>query len=117
MLYICLLKPFKQWNFENIQVFFGRVFPQKIIIFQWKQTKIKFSLNFCFASFDSLKAVTGCRVLNSSLVFKYTDLKFIFDRKIVWFDRFFCFEQKKYSICFEKLEISAKRYGLKNNLN
>ena len=83
MLYFCLLKPYKQWIFENTQVFFGRVFPQKIIVFQWKQTKIKFSLNFCFASFDSLKAVTGCRVLNSSLHFKYIDLKFIYDRTMV----------------------------------
>ena len=56
--------------------FCGRNFPQKIIVFQWKQFKIRFSLNFCFASSDSLKAVTGC---------------------------------------FEKFEVSAKRFGLRKN--
>ena len=38
---------------------FGRFFPQKIIVFQRKQYKIRFSLIFCFASFDSFKALTG----------------------------------------------------------
>ena len=39
--------------------FFGRVFPQKAIVFQRKQCKIRFSLIFCFASFDSFQALTG----------------------------------------------------------
>ena len=60
ILYVCVLKPFKQWNFDKLQVFLGEFFHNKVIVFQWKQIKIKFSLNFCFASFDSLKAVTGC---------------------------------------------------------
>ena len=102
---VFLLKPFKQWICEKLQVF-CRVFSQKNIVFQWRQFRNKFSLNFCFASFDSLKAVTGCRVLNSSLHFKYTDLKFIFDRTMVWFDRFFCFEQKNYS--FEAVHLRFK---------
>ena len=29
MLYVFLINPFKQGNFEKFQVFFGRVFPQK----------------------------------------------------------------------------------------
>ena len=78
ILYVCVLKPFKQWNFDKLQVFWasfsttklsffngsksksgflGEFFHNKVIVFQWKQIKI---LNFCFASFDSLKAVTGC---------------------------------------------------------
>ena len=48
MLYVCVLKPFKQWNFDKLQVFLGEFFHNKIIIFQWKQIKIKFSLNFLF---------------------------------------------------------------------
>ena len=60
MLYNCVLKPFKQWNFDKLQVFLGEFFHNEVIVFQRKQIKIKFSLNFCFASFDSLKAVTGC---------------------------------------------------------
>ena len=40
--------------------FLGQVFYKTNIVFQWKKFKIKFSLNFCFASFDSSKAVTGC---------------------------------------------------------
>ena len=46
------------WKFSGC--FFGPAFPQKTIIFQWKQDKIKFSLNFHFASYDSLKALIGC---------------------------------------------------------
>ena len=60
MLYVFLIKPFKQRNFETLQVFLAEFFQKKIIVFHWKQIKIKFFLNFCFASFDSLKAVTGC---------------------------------------------------------
>ena len=29
ILYVFQIKPFKQWNFENIQFNFGRVSPQK----------------------------------------------------------------------------------------
>ena len=58
--------------------FFGQVFPQKAIVFQWNKFKFKFSLDFCFASFSSLKALTGC---------------------------------------LDKLEISAKQFGLYNGLN
>ena len=54
------IKTIQAMEFRKYSGFFGRVFPQKTFVFQWKQTKIKFSLNFCFASFDSLKAVTGC---------------------------------------------------------
>ena len=39
--------------------FFGRVFPQKAIVFQRKHCKIRFFLIFCFASFDSFQALTG----------------------------------------------------------
>ena len=59
MLYVFLIKPFKQWSFEKTLFFTGQVIPQKIIVFQRKQYKIRFSLVFCFASFDSLKALTG----------------------------------------------------------
>ena len=58
MLYVFLIKPFKQWNFEKFQVFLAEFFHKKRIVLQWKQFKTKFSLNFCFASFDILKAVT-----------------------------------------------------------
>ena len=77
MLYVFLIKPFKQWNFENFQGFLAEFFHKKLIVSQWKHFQTKFSLNFCFASFDSLKVVTGC---------------------------------------FEKLEILAKRFGLKKGL-
>ena len=40
--------------------FFGPAFPQKTIVFQWKEDKIKFPLNFQFALYDTLKALTGC---------------------------------------------------------
>ena len=54
------MKPLKEWSFEKLQVFLAEVFHKNIIVFQWKHFKTKFSLNFCFASFDSLKAITGC---------------------------------------------------------
>ena len=57
-------------------IYWRSFFTKKIIVFKWEQIKIKISLCFCFASTDSLKAVTGC---------------------------------------FEKLEISAKGFGLKLN--
>ena len=59
MLYVFLLKPFKQLNFEKIQVFLAEFF-HIVTVFQWKQIKIKCFLNFCFASFDTLKTVTAC---------------------------------------------------------
>ena len=60
MLYVFLINPFKQGNFEKFQVFLAEFFHKKLIVSQWKYFKTKFYLNFCFASFDSLKAVTGC---------------------------------------------------------
>ena len=45
---------------KNSGCFFGPAFPQKTIVFQWKEDKTKFSLNFQFALYDSLKALTGC---------------------------------------------------------
>ena len=47
MLYVFQLKPFKQKNFEKLQVFLAEFF-QKIIFFQWKQIKINFFLKFLF---------------------------------------------------------------------
>ena len=35
-------------------------FSQKSIVFKWKQIRFKKVINFCFASSDSLKALTGC---------------------------------------------------------
>ena len=102
MLYVFQMKPFKQKNFEKPQVFCP-FFHKKVFMFQWKHLKIKFSLVFCFASFDSLKAITGClekfeisakrfdlendlnqscsktRMLHLSLLFKYIDVKPILD--------------------------------------
>ena len=106
--------------------FVGQNFPQKqILFFQWKQLKIKFSLTFCFASSDSLKAVTGCFqklevsakrfglkkrfelvLLNSSIHFKYIDVKPIFGRSLACFDRFFLFCAKK--ILFEAKHLCFK---------
>ena len=102
-------------------IFWPSFFTKKIIVFKWEQIKIKISLCFCFASTDSLKAVTSffekleisakrfglklnsscsrTRVLNLSLHFKYQDVKSNFDRTTVWFDRFFfVMSKKKYSI-------------------
>ena len=59
MLYVFLIKAIQAIEFWKISGFFGQVFPQKDTGFQWKQIKIKYSINFCFASFDSLKAVTA----------------------------------------------------------
>ena len=61
ILYVFLLKPFKAWIFEKIQIaFWAMVFQKKTIVFQRKQFDFKFPLFFCFASFDNLKAVTDC---------------------------------------------------------
>ena len=95
---------------KNFRFFLAESFHKKSIVFQCGQFKSRFSLNFCFASFDSLKAVTGCRVLNLSVLFKYTDLKYksIFDRTMVWFDKFFLFWAKK--IIYLKRSIFALKF-------
>ena len=98
--------------------FFGPAFPQKTIVFQWKEDKSKFSLDFQFALYDSLKALTGClenlKNWREDLLYKtnktspVSGLKYllrqynlftknfdtIFDRTMAWFDSFFYFEQK-----------------------
>ena len=40
MLYIFLLKPFKQWSFENFRFFFRRVFPKKWSFFNGSNSKL-----------------------------------------------------------------------------
>ena len=60
MLYVLLLRALKAWKFENFQVNFLTVFPQKTIVFHWKQFKIRFLSFFCSALFDSFKALLGC---------------------------------------------------------
>ena len=56
-----LWKPLKQKYFEKLQVsFVAQVFSKKIIFFQWENFEKTFFLNFCFASFHCLKALTGC---------------------------------------------------------
>ena len=58
--YIFLLKPFQQWKFKKPQItLLAKFFHKKTIVFQWNQFKFKFSLDFCFALFSSLKALTG----------------------------------------------------------
>ena len=47
-------------EFWKISGFLAKFFYKKCIVLQWKQFKTKFSFNFCFASFDILKAVTKC---------------------------------------------------------
>ena len=37
MLYIFVLKPFKQWIFENFRFFFAEYFLKKLVVFQWKR--------------------------------------------------------------------------------
>ena len=60
--YIFLLKPFQQWNFEKRQVFFvGQLFPQKHFSFSVEAFQVEaFSLDFCFASFSNLNDLPGC---------------------------------------------------------
>ena len=61
MLYVFLLKPFKQWNFKKLQItLLAKFFHKKTIVFQWKHFIFKLSLDFYSASFPSLKALTGC---------------------------------------------------------
>ena len=78
MLYVFLLKSFKEWKLEKILFTFLAQFFHKKHRFGIEADQKQKTLSFCFASSDILKAVTGC---------------------------------------FEKLEISAKRFGLKNDLN
>ena len=61
MVYVFLLKPFKQWNFEQVQIFsLANYFYKKLSFSNGKQFKFKFPLVFFFASFPSLKSLTGC---------------------------------------------------------
>ena len=48
MLYVFLLKPFKEWSFDKLQILLAKIFHKKIIVFQWKHFKIKFSMEFLF---------------------------------------------------------------------
>ena len=60
MVYVFLLKPLKQWNFEETQfTLLGKYF-HKNYRFLMEAFQVKNSLRFCFASFPSLKALTGC---------------------------------------------------------
>ena len=60
-MYVFLWKPLKQKYFEKLHVsFVAQVLSKKIIFFQWENFENRFFLNFCFASFHSLKALTGC---------------------------------------------------------
>ena len=61
MLYVFLLKTFKQGNFEKFQItLLAKFLHKKTIVFQWKHFIFKFSLDFYSASFPNLKALTGC---------------------------------------------------------
>ena len=57
--HVFLSELMKQWNFEKIQAsFVAQVFSNKIIF--WVQFENRFFLNFSFASFHCLQALTGC---------------------------------------------------------
>ena len=61
ILYVFLLKPFKQLNFEKLQItLLAKFFYKKTIVFQCKHFILKFSLDFYSTLFSSLKALTGC---------------------------------------------------------
>ena len=61
MLYVFLLKPFKQCNSEKLQItLLAKFLHKKTFVFHWKLFIFKISLDFYFASFPSLKALTGC---------------------------------------------------------
>ena len=46
---------------KKLQVYFvAQVFSNKSKFFQWENFENRFFLNFCFASFHCLKALTGC---------------------------------------------------------
>ena len=66
-LYVCLLKKFKAWILKKFRLLFWPSFSTEAI-------KIRFSSIFCFASFDSFKALTGClktfKIYWNDLVFK-----------------------------------------------
>ena len=60
MLYVFLLKPFQAWSFEKLQDTFWPFFHKKLSFFL-DAIQNQVSPNFfCFASFDSFKALTGC---------------------------------------------------------
>ena len=59
MVYIFLLKPFKAWIFVKIQFTCLTKFLNIQLSFLHGSKKNRLSLNFCFASFDSFKALTG----------------------------------------------------------
>ena len=60
MLYIFLLKPSKQWSFENFKFFFVEYFHKKMIVFQWKQFKIKFTGRPRGEGIEFLSIFTAC---------------------------------------------------------
>ena len=61
MLYVFLLKPFKQWNSEKLQlILLAKFLHKKHSCFNGSFSFLNFSLDFYFASFPSLKALTGC---------------------------------------------------------
>ena len=67
-LYVFLLKTFKAWILKKFRILF---WPS----FSTEEIKIRFSsIFFCFASFDSFKALTGClktfKIYRNDLVFK-----------------------------------------------
>ena len=59
MLYVFLIKALQAKKIWKTSGFFGRIFPQSYR-FSMEANQNKFFLNFCFAFFDSLKAVTAC---------------------------------------------------------
>ena len=66
-LYVFLLKKFKAWILKKFRLLFWPSFSTEAI-------KIRFFSIFCFASFDSFKALTGClktfKIYRNDLVFK-----------------------------------------------
>ena len=55
------LKNFEEGGFlKSLRLLFGQIFPQTTIVSQRKQYEVRFSLIFCFASVDSIKALTNC---------------------------------------------------------
>ena len=119
MLYVFLLKPNNGILKKDQVLFLAQFFHKNLSFLTGSRSELNFYPNFYFASSDSLKAVKGCfekleisakrfclkmylnrscfrtRELNLPLHLKYTDLNSIFDQTMVWFDKFFCFEQKK----------------------
>ena len=60
MVYVFLLKPFKQWNLKKFRLLCWLSISTKHYGFSRKAIQVYFPLDFCFASFPSLKALTGC---------------------------------------------------------